>query len=69
VAYNLATPTASMVSLHGMKMLAFDTLWSMMVSIMSYPSEGGSFMMKSRAMVWNGNECAGVIGNMGGLVG
>ncbi len=58
----------SIVSLHGMNMDPFEQLWSVIVSIESYPSEGSSLVMKSRAMHLNG--CASgfvVIGNCGGL--
>ncbi len=46
----------------------FEQSWSVIVSIESYPSDGGSFVMKSRAMHLNG--CASgfiVMGNCGGL--
>ncbi len=59
---------ASIVSLHGMNMDPFEQLWLVIVSIESYPSDGGSLMMKSSAMHLNG--CASgfiVIGNWGGL--
>ena len=59
---------ASIVSLHGMNMDPFEQLWSVIVSIELYSSDGGSLVMKSSAMHSNG--CASgfvVIGNWGGL--
>ena len=56
-----------MVSLHGMKMDAFEKV-SVMVRIESYVLERGSFTMKSRAMEVKGrvNESEGM-GNGGGF--
>ena len=51
--YNLAVCSAFTVSLQGMKMDAFEKV-SVMVSIVSYDSEGGSLTMKSMAMDVNG---------------
>ena len=56
-------PSASIVSLHGIKMAAFVQSWSVTVRIVSYPLDVGSLMIKSKAMVWNGNALG--IGNMG----
>ena len=59
---------ALIVSLHGMNIDPFEQSWSVMVSIESYSSDGGSLVMKSRAMHSNG--CASgfiVMGNWGGL--
>ncbi len=59
---------ASIVSLHGINMDPFEQSWSVIVSIESYPLDGGSLVMKSRAMHSNG--CASefvVMGNWGGL--
>ncbi len=59
---------ASIVSLHGMNMDPFEQLWSVIVSIESYPLDGGSLVMKSSTMHLNG--CASgfvVMGNWGGL--
>ncbi len=59
---------ASIVSLHGIKMDPFEQLWLVIVSIESYPSDGGNLVMKSSAMHSNG--CASgfvVMGNWGGL--
>ena len=59
---------ASIVSLHGINMDPFEQSWSVIVSIESYPSDGGSLVIKSRAMHLNG--CASglvVMGNWGGL--
>ena len=58
-----------MVSLHGKNILAFETSWSVTVSIVSYPCDCGNLVMKSMAMVWNGRELVGVMGNSGGWVG
>ncbi len=58
----------SIVSLHGINMDPFEQLWSVIVSIESYPLDGGSLVMKSRAIHSNG--CASgfvVMGNWGGL--
>ncbi len=62
------TPMASIASLHGMNIDPFEQSWSVIVSIELYPSDGGSLVMKSRAMHSNG--CASgfvMIGNCGGL--
>ncbi len=59
---------ASIVSLHGMNMDPFKQSWLVIVSIKLYPLDGGSLVMKSRAMHSNG--CAFgfvVMGNCGGL--
>ncbi len=59
---------ASIVSLHGMNMDPFEQLWSVIVSIELYPSDGGSLVMKSRAMHSNGCTSGFVMmGNWGGL--
>ncbi len=59
---------ASIVSLHGMNMDPFEQLWSVIVSIESYSSDGGSLVMKSSAMHSNGCTSGFVaIGNWGGL--
>ena len=50
-------------------MLALETLWSVIISMVSKPCDGGSLVMKLMAMVWNGRELVGVIGNKGGFVG
>ncbi len=59
-------PTESIISLQGRKMLALETLWLVMVSIVSKPCDRGNFMIKSMAMVWNRREEVGVIRNKGG---
>ncbi len=59
---------ASIVSLHGMNMDPFEQSWSVIVRIESYPSEGGSLVMKSRAMTSKGWASGFVvIGNCGGF--
>ena len=57
VRYNPATSSAEIVSLQGMKITAFEKSWSVMVSMESYPFEGGNLMMKSIATVSKGNAC------------
>ena len=59
--------SASMVSLQGMKMDAFEKV-SVIVSIVSYVLDSGSFTMKSRAMDLKGRvKLSDGIGKMGGL--
>ena len=58
----------SVVSLHGMNMDPFEQSWSVIVSMESYSSDGGSLVMKSSAMHLKG--CAsGLVemGNWGGF--
>ena len=56
-----------MVSLHGMKMEAFEKV-SVIVSIVSYESERGSLTMKSMAMDVNGVVyVSDEMGNRGGF--
>ena len=57
VRYNLATSSAEIVSVQGMKIAAFEQSWSVMVSIVSYPFNGGNLTMKSIATVSKGNAC------------
>ena len=58
----------SIVSLHGMKNVALEHAWSVMVSIVSFPSLSGSFVIKSRAIVSNGSALGSVvIGYRGGF--
>ena len=52
---NPAVSSAVMVSLHGMKSIAFVQSWSVTVRIESYPWDGGSFVMKSTAIVSKGS--------------
>ena len=64
----MMSPTVSsavILSLQGMNMAAFVQLWSVMVSIDSYPCEIGSLVMKSKAIVSNG--IASGLGNMGDI--
>ncbi len=58
-----AVSSAIILSLQGMNTAAFVQLWSVTVSIESYPCEIGSLVMKSSAMVLNG--IASCVGNMG----
>jgi len=70
VAYNFATPAASTVSLQGINIAALEQSWSVIVSIVSNPSDSGSLTIKSREMVWNGNALGSeVMGNSAGLLG
>ena len=57
VKYNPVTSLAEIVSLQGMKIAAFEHSWSVMVSMVSYPFEGGNLTMKSIATVLKGNAC------------
>ena len=57
IRYNPATSSAEIVSLQGMKIAAFEQSWSVMVSMVSYPFDGGNLMMKSIATVSKGNAC------------
>ncbi len=54
---------ASTISLHGINMDPFEQLWLVIVSIESYSSDGGSLVMKSRAMHSKG--CASGLVEMG----
>src|SRR5712671_5593343 len=59
-----------MVLLHGVNIAAFEQSWSVMVSMVSNPSDSGSLTMKSRDMVWNGSALgSGVMGNNASLLG
>ena len=59
---------ALIVSLHGMNIDPFEQSWSVIVSIESYSSDGGSLVMKSSAIHSNGCASGLVgIGNWGGL--
>ncbi len=61
-------PDASIVSLQGMKIEAFEQSWSVMVRILSYPCERGSLMIRSIVMISNGKAvCVVVMGEMGGF--
>ena len=62
-----ATPSESMVSLQGIKMDALEQSVSVMVRMVSCPPDGGSFVMKSMAIVSNGRAFStGEMGNSGG---
>ncbi len=54
---------ASIVSLHGINMDPFEQSWLVIVSMESYPSDGGSLVMKSSAMHSKG--CASGLEEMG----
>ena len=65
-AYKAAISSAPIGSLHGMKMVAFEQLWSTMVSTLLYSPAMGSLVIKSRPMTLNGNVLASVsIGRRG----
>jgi hypothetical protein len=56
-----------MVSLQGIKMDALEQSVSVMVRMVSCPPDGGSFVMKSMAIVSNGRAFStGEMGNSGG---
>jgi len=62
----MISPTVSstvILSLQGINTTAFVQLWSVTVSIESYPCEVGSLVMKSNAMVLKG--IASGVGNIG----
>ena len=61
--HDTATSSAEIVSLQGMKIATFEQLWSVMVSMESYPFEGGNLTIKSIATVSKGN--ARGMGKMG----
>ena len=66
----MATPSESMVSLHGRNIDALEQSVSVIVRMVSYPPDGGSFVMKSSAMVSNGRAFSmGEMGNKGGWEG
>ncbi len=60
---NPAISSAVIASLHGMNIAALLQLWSVTMSIKSYPSDVGSLVMKSRATVSKGIALG--LGNMG----
>ena len=57
VRYNPATSSAEIVSLHGIKIAAFEQSWSVTVSMVSYPFDGGNLTIKSIATVSKGSAC------------
>ena len=64
VRYNSATSSAKIVSLQGMKITTFKQSWLVIVSMVSYPLDGGNLTMKSIATVSKGNACdAGEMGH------
>ena len=70
MAYSPTTPSASMVSVQGIKMAALEQSWSVMVRIELYPWDSGSLTMKSIAIVWKGRAFGSVVmGKAGGLTG
>ena len=59
-----------MVLLHGRNIDALEQSVSVIVRMVSYPPDGGSFVMKSSAMVSNGHAfLMGEMGNKGGWEG
>ena len=67
--YNPATPSAVIVSWQGMKMAALLQSWSVIVRIVSYFPDFGSFTIKSMDTVWKGSVCSGVMGIIAGFKG
>ena len=63
VRYSPATSSAEIVSLQGIKIAAFEQSWSVIVSMASYPLDGGNLTMKSIATVSKGSACN--VGEMG----
>ena len=51
----MATPSAVIVSLHGIRMTALVQSWSVIVSIESKPFDNGNLTMKSIATVSKGS--------------
>src|SRR5580692_8304001 len=70
LAYRAAVSSLDISSMHGMKMVAFEQLWSVTVSMESYPCDTGSLVMKSTATVSKG-VASGLahMGSNGALVG
>ena len=65
-----ATPSAVIVSLQGIAISIFVQSWSVMVRMESYPTDSGSFTIKSIDIVWNGKApSVGVIGFKGAFWG
>src|ERR1700744_6256139 len=50
-------------------MAALLQSWSVIVRMVSYLPDFGSFVMKSIAIVWNGSPFTGAMGNIGGFKG
>ena len=53
--YSWAVPSAVTSSLQGINTDAFIQLWSVMVRMELHPFDSGSFVIKSKAIVSNGN--------------
>src|ERR1700744_6254990 len=65
-----ATPSAVIVSRHGIAISIFVQSWSVMVKMESYPADSGSFTIKAMDMGWNGRApIVGMIGFRGGFWG
>jgi hypothetical protein len=68
--YRRATPSESIVSEQGRNMDALEQSVLVMVRIVSYPPDSGSFVMKSKAIISNGYAfSAGEMGKSGGWAG
>src|SRR6266404_7877695 len=67
--YSPATPSVVIVSWQGMKMAALLQSSSVIVRIMSYFLDFGSFMIKSMDTIWKGSVCLGVMGIIAGFKG
>jgi hypothetical protein len=65
----LAISAAVAVSQQGMKIAAFEQLWSVMVRILSKPLEGGSLMMRSMAIFLKGRVVWSVVMGQWGVQG
>src|SRR5712672_1493331 len=67
--YSLASSSAFMVSLQGIKITPLVQSWSVIVRIESYPFDTGSFTIRSIATVWKGlASSSGGIGYSDGLL-
>jgi len=68
--YNLAMPSELIASLQGMKIDAFEQSWSVIVRMVLFPKDSGSFVMKSSVIVWKGKALGtGLIRYTGGFDG
>ena len=64
--YNTATPSPVMFVVHGINFVAFEQLWSIIVSTALKPFNLGRSMIKSIAIIWKGPEWgSGMIGCRG----
>jgi hypothetical protein len=70
LAYKAAISSLDISSTHGIKIVAFEQLWSVTVSMELYPCDTGNLVMKSTATVSKG-IASGLahMGSSGALVG